>query len=104
MRAVVSYDALERFGRIRLSKHFFMRDFLYSEISNFFGVQNLPEDPKKAEEAGKRLCEELLEPLNATFGRIAVRSGYRSLTCKEGINRLRLKWRFISAFCGCREN
>ena len=79
MRAVASYDALERFGRIRLSKHFFMRDFLYSEISNFYGVQNLPEDPTKAEEAGKRLCEELLEPLNATFGRIAVRSGYRSL-------------------------
>ena len=79
MHAVASYDALERFGRIRLSKHFFMRDFLYSEISNFYGVQNLPEDPKKAEEAGKRLCEELLEPLNATFGRIAVRSGYRSL-------------------------
>lgn len=78
MRSVASYDALDRFGRIRLSKHFFMRDFLYSEISNFYGVQNLPENPDKAVEAGKHLCEELLEPLNATFGRIAVRSAYRS--------------------------
>ncbi len=38
MRSVASYDALDRFGRIRLSKHFFMRDFLYSEISNFYSV------------------------------------------------------------------
>ena len=79
MRSVASYDALDRFGRIRLSKHFFMRDFLYSEISNFYGVQNLPENPDLAVQVGKCLCEELLEPLNATFGRIAVRSAYRSL-------------------------
>ncbi len=79
MRSVASYDALDRFGRIRLSKHFFMRDFLYSEISNFYSVQNLPENPDLAVQVGSRLCEELLEPLNATFGRIAVRSAYRSL-------------------------
>ncbi|MDP1594544.1 MAG: hypothetical protein Q8L80_09935 [Gallionella sp.] len=78
MRTVESYDALERFGRIRLSKNFFMRDFLYSEISHFHGIKNIPENPELAEEVGKRLCEELLEPLNATFGRIAVRSAYRS--------------------------
>ena len=29
---------------------------------------------------GPRLCQELLEPLNATFGRIAIRSAYRSPT------------------------
>ena len=79
MRSVASYDALDRFGRIRLSKHFFMRDFLYSEISNFYGIQNLPENPDLAVQVGKYLCEELLEPLNATFGRIAVRSAYRSV-------------------------
>ncbi len=78
MRAIKSYDALDRFGRIRLSKNFFMRDFMYSEISNFYGIPNIPENPDKAIEAGKRLCEELLEPLNATFGRIAIRSAYRS--------------------------
>ncbi len=83
MRAIKSYDALDRFGRIRLSKHFFMRDFMYSEISNFYGIPNIPENPDRAVEAGKRLCEELLEPLNATFGRIAVRSAYRSPEINE---------------------
>ena len=84
MRAIKSYDALDRFGRIRLSRHFFMRDFMYSEISNFYGIPNIPENPDRAVEAGRRLCEELLEPLNATFGRIAVRSAYRS----SGINEI----------------
>jgi len=79
MRAISSYQALEKFGRVRLSKHFFMRDFLYSEISNYYGIPNLPENPDLAIEVGKRLCEELLDPLNATFGRIAVRSAYRSI-------------------------
>ncbi|MCW1937761.1 peptidase M15 [Pseudomonas sp. MDMC_285] len=78
MRTIKTYTALDKFGRIRLSKNFFMRDFMYSEISNFYGEPNIPENPEKAEEAGRRLCEELLEPLNATFGRIAVRSAYRS--------------------------
>lgn len=78
MRVVGSYSALDRFGRIRLSRHFFMRDFLYSEISNFYGMRNIPEFPERAVEVGKRLCTELLEPLNATFGRIAIRSAYRS--------------------------
>lgn len=70
--------ALEDLGRVRLSRSFFMRDFLYSEIANFHGIPNIPADPDLAIEAGKRLCEELLEPLNATFGRIAIRSAYRS--------------------------
>lgn len=83
MRAIKTYAALDKFGRIRLSKNFFMRDFMYSEISNFYGQPNIPDDPKKAEEAGRRLCEELLEPLNATFGRIAVRSAYRSPRINE---------------------
>jgi hypothetical protein len=71
-------QALEDFGRIRLSTSFFMRDFLYSEISAIHGIPNIPEDTELAIEAGKRLCVELLEPLQATFGRIAIRSAYRS--------------------------
>lgn len=55
-----------------------MRDFLYSEIANFHGIPNIPAKPDIAIEVGKRLCEELLEPLSATFGRIAIRSAYRS--------------------------
>jgi hypothetical protein len=69
--------ALEELGRVRLSRHFFMREFLFSEISTMSGIPNLPDDPALAIAAGSRLCEELLEPLQATFGRIALRSGYR---------------------------
>jgi hypothetical protein len=57
-----------------------MRDVLYSEIANYYGKPNIPENPDLAIEVGKLLCEELLEPLNATFGRLAVRSAYRSPT------------------------
>jgi hypothetical protein len=66
-----SVAALEDLGRIRLSRSFFMRDFLHSEIANHYGVPNVPGNPVLAVEVGKRLCGELLEPLNATFGRIA---------------------------------
>jgi hypothetical protein len=72
--------ALEELGRVRLSPSFFMRDFLHSEIANFYGIPNMPDDLKLAIHVGRRLCEELLEPLNATFGRIAIRSAYRSPT------------------------
>jgi len=80
MRAPKSVQALEDLGRVRLSRSFYMRDFLYSEISNFYGVPNIPEDPGLAIKNGKRLCEDLLEPMQATFGRIAIRSAYRSPT------------------------
>lgn len=70
--------SLETLGRVRLSKHFFMRDFLYSEIGNFHQQQNIPDDPDLAIERGKAFCETLLDPLEETFGRIAVRSGFRS--------------------------
>jgi hypothetical protein len=75
--------ALEDVGRIRLSENFFMRDFLYSEIAGFYGVPNIPEDPELAITTGTRLCEELLEPLQRTFGRLAIRSGYRSAKVTE---------------------
>jgi len=90
MKSIKSYDSLDKFGRTRLSKHFFMRDFLYSEISNFYGIPNIPENPELAIEAGKHLCEELLEPLNATFGRITVRSAYRSPTVNQFGNQNKL--------------
>lgn len=70
--------ALEDLGRVRLSRSFFLRDFLHSEIADFYGMTNIPDDPALAIEAGSRLCDELLEPLQATFGRIAIRSAYRS--------------------------
>lgn len=83
--------ALERLGRTRLSKNFFMRDFLHSEIAQVFGVLNVPEQPQLAIEAGRQLCSQLLEPMKATFGDVRIRSGYRSpelnaLGAKHGLS------------------
>ncbi|MEP2892501.1 hypothetical protein [Tateyamaria sp.] len=70
--------SLETLGRVRLSKHFYMRDFLYSEIGNFHEISNIPDGPDLAIAHGRRLCTDLLDPLEETFGRLAIRSGYRS--------------------------
>ena len=78
MRRPQSVDALTKLGRVRLSKSFFMRDFLFSEIAAMHGLANIPDDPDLAIAAGTRLCEDLLEPLHEAFGRIAVRGSYRS--------------------------
>ena len=78
MRKPASMWSLETFGRVRLSRHFYMRDFLHSEISGFHGVPNIPDTPDLAIENGRAFCTALLDPLEETFGRIAVRSGYRS--------------------------
>lgn len=78
MRKPGSMWSLETFGRQRLSRYYFMRDFMYSEINGFHGVVNVPENPDLVLENGRALCTELMDPLEETFGRIAVRSGYRS--------------------------
>lgn len=78
MIAKLSVPALEDLGRRRLSRSFFFRDFLYSDIAAVHGLPNIPDDPDLAITAGSRLCEELLEPLQDRFGRIAVRSAFRS--------------------------
>lgn len=78
MRKPVTVSSLTEFGRVRLSKSFFMRDFLYSDIAAIHGLVNVPDDPDLAIAAGTKLCEELLEPIQSVFGRIAVRSAYRS--------------------------
>lgn len=74
----MSYDALEALGRERLSRNFYMREFLYSEIANWHQLRNLPDYPDAALRVGRSLCTELLEPLQLRFGRLHVRSGYRS--------------------------
>ncbi len=79
MRTPASMKALEKLGRVRLSEHFFMREMLYSEIANFHGIPNIPDDPDLAVAAGTRLCEELLEPLHAAFGHVSIRSAFRSV-------------------------
>lgn len=78
MRSPASVKALEEFGRVRLSDSFFMRDFLYSEISQIESIPNVPEFPEIAIEAGTQLCQKVLEPIQQQLGRISIRSGYRS--------------------------
>ena len=78
MRKPASVQTLTDLGRVRLSRSFFLRDFLHSEIASFPGLPNIPHDPDLAIAAGTRLCEDLLEPLQDAFGRIAIRSAYRS--------------------------
>lgn len=83
MNILNTYEKLEELGRVRLSKNFFMRDFLYSEIAAWHGIRNIPENPERAIHTGRMLCENLLEPLQSTFGRIHIRSGYRSPQVNE---------------------
>jgi len=78
MRPVRTNAALEDFGRQRLSRHFVMRDFLYSEIGSFHAIPNLPDNPELALQAGTRLATELLDPLVETFGALTIRSAFRS--------------------------
>lgn len=91
MNDITTYDKLEEFGRVRLSPSFFMRDFLYSEIAAWHRMRNVPDHPDVAIAVGMELCGQLLEPLQSSFGRIHVRSGYRSpsvneLGNKDGLN------------------
>lgn len=81
---------LERIGRIRLSENFFLRDFLHSEIASVYGITNVPADLNLAVTAGQQLCEKLLEPLHRSFGKVCVRSGYRSEELNALGHRLRL--------------
>jgi hypothetical protein len=55
-----------------------MREFLYSEISQIEQISNIPENPDHVIEVGRRLCEEVLEPIQRVLGRISIRSAYRS--------------------------
>lgn len=78
MRNPISVRALEELGRVRLSENFFLRDFLHSEIAVVHGFANIPNDPDLAIAAGTALCQNLLEPLQARFAKISIRSAYRS--------------------------
>ncbi|MFU8863818.1 MAG: hypothetical protein ACNA7O_07875 [Rhodobacterales bacterium] len=86
MRKPQSVKALDDLGRVRLSPSFFLRDFLHSEVASFHGMPNIPDDPDLAITAGRRLCEDLLEPLQAAFGRITIRSAYRAASVNAFCN------------------
>jgi len=80
---VSRYRELDEIGRIQLSRSFYMRDFLFSEIGAAHAIPNLPDDLELAVYTGRQLCERILEPLQNTFGRVHVRSGYRSSRLNE---------------------
>ncbi len=87
-RRPATVAGLADLGRTRLSATFFLRDFLFSDIAAMHGLRNVPDDPDLAIATGTRLCTELLEPLQARFGRIAIRSAYRSAEVNALGNRL----------------
>ncbi len=86
MRKPATVTALDDLGRVRLSQSFFMREFLYSEVAALHGIPNIPDDPDLAIAAGRGLCENLLEPLQATFGKVVIRSAYRSCALNRFCN------------------
>lgn len=75
---LAEFRKLEELGRVRLSPNFFMREFLHSEISQIERIPNIPHHPEIAIKYGSLLCERILEPIQEHFGRISIRSGYRS--------------------------
>jgi hypothetical protein len=83
MRKPETVAELTELGRVRLSEHFFMREMLYSEVANLYGLPNIPDDPDRAIAAGEQLCRLILEPLRRAFGHVGVRSAYRSPTVND---------------------
>lgn len=100
--AIDSVSALTEFGRERLSKNFFMREMLYSEVGNLHGVPNIPENPELALKAGRQLATLVLEPLLAAFGHIAIRSAYRSPKLNAFCHEL-YRAGDSSSWCDCNE-
>lgn len=79
---------LDELVRTRLSKHFFLRDFLFSETAAIHGINNIPDDIELAVAAGTQLCEKVLEPIQQAWGRIHVRSAFRSCEVNQLGNEL----------------
>ena len=78
--------ALDALVKVRLSNNFILRDFLYSTECAALGLSNYPENPETVIRAGRELCERLLEPILAYFGRFAITFGYQ---CRQGVE---AKW------------
>ena len=85
-----NYKELDAFGRIRLSKNFYMREFLHSEIAQIYGLVNAPDNPDLAIQAGSQLCKKVLEPIAQAWGKVHVRSGYRSPEVNQTGNKNKL--------------
>lgn len=82
-RAKPGPTQIEALARVRLSKNFILRDFLFSAECAARCASNYPEDPDAVIRAGKALCERVLEPVAEHFGRPAITFGYM---CREVID------------------
>lgn len=68
---------VESLALTRLSENFILRDFLYSTTSAVLGFPNTPDDPQMVIRAGQSLCQKVLEPLLAQFGKFSITFGYQ---------------------------
>lgn len=75
--------SIDKLARTRLSKHFILRDFLFSAEAAALSQSNLPDEPLDAVRAGRALCEKVLEPIQAHFGPFAITFGFQSRTVME---------------------
>lgn len=87
MQRPESVAALTELGRVRLSEHFFLREMLYSEVGNFHGIPNIPDDPETLIAAGRQLCAKVLEPLHSAFGHVTIRSAFRCAALNDFCHR-----------------
>ena len=70
---------VERYSRLRVSRHFTMRDFLWSSWSAVrVDKINYPDRPSYCYEAIRHYAEHILEPIWAQFGPLKITYGYSS--------------------------
>lgn len=75
MRKPKTVSALTELGRVQLSRSFFMRDFLYSEIAMLHGLLNVPDDPDSLLRQDESSVTNCLSPSRTRLG--ALRFGRR---------------------------
>lgn len=81
--AITTVREYEVLARVRLSQNFILRDFLFSTDAAAHGFSNFPEDPDMVVRAGRELCEKVLEPVLARWGRFAITFAYQSREALE---------------------
>ena len=75
---------------MRLSENFFLRDFLHSEIADFYGCRTFRTIRNWRSPPARDCAKNCWSRLQRTFGRLHIRSGYRSRAVNEFGNRNKL--------------
>jgi hypothetical protein len=89
-RARTSPAEYEALSRVRLSKNFILRPFLFSTEAAALGLSNYPDRPDLVIAAGRALCNKILEPVLEQFGNFAITFGHQ---CHQAIETGKLKSR-----------